>query len=203
MSEFYSPTNFDQVVPYVMGFVPKWLLLGGPADAYEAQLARKRWPGIKIVGVELNPEAVAWQHKHGWPKDCPLHQAALSDCSGLIRVDCTADDLRHGRVASGDPTQDPQAVMAVTWDDLDRLHGPFEDAILWLDIETHEWEALQGAKGLLARNAVWLVNVEMQKAVEWKNQQIDNLLRAHDFRIVGEWNWSADCWDRVYARRPL
>lgn len=201
MSDYYSPDNLSQIVPYLQGFTPKWLLLGGPADGCEAQEAVKRWPGINVVGVEPNQAAVEWQLSHGWPSNAPLYHAALSSGVGRIGVNIPNNSLRSGRVVT--KGEESEIVNSTTWDFLDRMHSPFQDAILWMDIETHEWEALQGAKRLLDRDAIWLVNVEMQGCVEEKNQAIDKMLRGYGFRIVGEWNWSVSCWDRVYAKRPL
>lgn len=194
MTKFYGPDNLSHIVPF-FPCKPKWLLLGGPASGCEAQDAVKQWPGIKIVAVEPNEEAVYWQVTHGWPKGAVLIYGALTDYDGEIAVDSPSGFLESTRVGGCGN----KVVKAVTWDKLDEVHGPFEDAILWMDIETHELEAIRGAKHILERGAVLLVNVEMQSRVAEKNAEIDAILRACDFRIVHEWNWSRTCWDRVYA----
>lgn len=202
MNQFYSPENLSHILPYLQPpwfakvVTPKWLLLGGPASGCEAQEARRQWPGIGIVAVEPNEEAVYWQMKHGWPKGAVLIHGALHDLDGPVRVSSPAGFLQSTRV-------DPHGteVLGYTWDKLDELYGPFEDALLWMDIETHELEAVRGAEGILGRRAVLLVNVEMQSRLPEKNAELDAILRRHDFRIVHEWNDSPQCWDRVYLRR--
>ena len=195
MDKFYSPDNLDHVVPF-LPCAPKWLLLGGPADGCEAQKARQRWRDIKIVGVEPNEEAVYWQMDHGWPTGAVLVHGALHDLDGPVRVSSPAGFLRSTRV-------DPNGteVLGYTWDKLDELYGPFEDAAMWLDVETHELEAVRGAIGLLERGAVVAANVEMQTRVAEKNAEIDALLRRFGFWIAHEWNVGPQCWDRVYVRR--
>lgn len=195
MSTYYSPDNLSHVFPFLSS-KPKWLLLGGPASACEAQAAVKKWKGIRVIGVEPNEEAVGWQIAHGWPKGAILLHAALSDYDGEITVSSPSGFLESTRVAdSGN-----KRVKAVTWDSLDVEHGPFEEAVLWMDIETHELEAVRGARGLLERGAIVLVNLEMQTRIAEKNAEVDALLRAYDFRIVHEWNYSRTCWDRIYKR---
>lgn len=199
MSEYYSPDNLKEIVPYLPK-TPQWLLLGGPADAREAQTARELWPSIKIIGVEPNPEAVRWQQEHGWPQDCPLLQSALSSHVGEERIQNVPGSLRSSRLADLSPDE-TGTTPTTTWDTLDRLYGPFHNALLWMDIETWEWEALQGAKELLDREAIFLINVEMQARSGHKNHAIDDLLRPYGFTIQHEWNHSPSCWDRVYVRR--
>src|SRR5207244_11987481 len=51
--------------------------------------------------------------------------------------------------------------LPISWDRLDGMCGPFDRAVLWLDVEGSELRALRGAARLLARGAVDLVNVEV------------------------------------------
>lgn len=198
MIDYYSPGNLAHVVPYLPR-EPKWLLLGGPADAAEAQEAVKRWSSVKVIGVEPNSEAVAWQLANGWPKGHPLIHAALHDRCGTLKVASPKKALRSTRVAEDGAVE----VRAVTWDSLNGLYGPFCDALLWMDIETHELEALRGAERLLAAGAILLVNVEMQASQAAKNAELEALLHHHGFTAVKDWNDSHQCWDRVWVRRPL
>lgn len=53
-------------------------------------------------------------------------------------------------------------VQTRTFDWLDRIRGPFENILLWLDCEGAEVLGLNGASGLLSRNAIKWINVEMR-----------------------------------------
>lgn len=207
--EYYSPDNLGTIVPHLHGKIPKWLILGGPADGREAQRARELWPEIKIVGVEPNPEAIAWQTKvGGWPNDCPLVQAALSYNSrnleelvyesGKLRNASTDPDAIDGN--RGNPSAVYSKVKTVTLDDLDWAYGPFEDAILWMDIEGAEWKALLGSTNLLVRRAFLLVNVEMQNRIHGLMEGVHDLLSRAGYHAVQEWNASETCRDRIYVR---
>lgn len=197
MSEFYSPDNLKEIVPF-LSQEPQWLLLGGVADAREAQTARELWPSIKIVGVEPNPAACQWQRQHDWPLDAVLVCAGLSYYTGMGVIQHDPVSLR----SSGCEEQRTprQATLMVRWGDLDAMYGPFADAILWMDIETWEWEALCGATDLLTRRVPLLINIEMQSRVDAKNQKIATLLEGLGYTAVHEWNASPSCWDRVYVR---
>lgn len=202
--DFYSPDNLLVLLPF-LDFVPQWLLLGGPADAREGRLAVELWPGINVIGVEPNKEAVDWQlaKPERWPLGHHLHHAALSDRPGTITVVAPPGWPRSTRVA--DPANEGQSnaveVGAVTWDQLDERWGPFCDAILWMDVEGWELEALRGAERLLKRGAIRVVNLEQQVAFADKNSQIEAILARHGFRAVKDWNDSPSCRDRIWVKR--
>lgn len=142
-----QPCNSGQlkgIVPFLKGRVPRWLILGGPADGDEAQTALALWPGIKVVAVEPNPEAVVWQRANGWPAEATLVEAALWYCEGTTQVlvphgflrsgSTNPERLRLNRDAEpGWKVGEVADVPTVTLDRLSRRYGPFEEAVLWLD----------------------------------------------------------------------
>lgn len=93
------------------------------------------------------------------------------------------------------------AALSVTWDYLDRLHGPFHDAVMWLDIEGSELEALYGANGLFTRKAILLVNVEMASRLEHKNARIMQFMDIHGFKVARDWNVNEAYLDRIFVLR--
>lgn len=190
---------------------PRWLFLGGPADANEAQTARRLWPGIPVVGVEPNPEAVAWQRANGWPSDAPLLHAALTDRhGGTVEVTYEPGRLRNARRSDSPDQYVPASasrritVPAVSIDGLTDLLeptlGPVEDALLWLDIEGSELLALRGAGRLLGGGRVMSINVELMDTIPGVTSGVHQLLTAAGYIAVCEWNASAACRDRVYVR---
>lgn len=183
---------------------PRWLLLGGPADGNEAQTARELWPDVRVVGVEPNPDAVAFQLANGWPRNCPLVMAALSNVAGgheVVMVNTTGTP-RHARgVIEGDDLERSWRAPATTWDAAEAAFGPFTGgAVMWLDLDGAELSALQGSVGLFRHRAVDVVNVEMQDVFRDRNEMIEGIMGWHGFRAVHEWNASATCRDRVYVR---
>ena len=57
-------------------------------------------------------------------------------------------------------------VPAVTLDSMSEQYGPFQNAVLCLDIEGAEVEALKGAEQLLQRGAIKVFNAEVFNTTE-------------------------------------
>ncbi len=206
-SKFYNDGQLSELF-YPMENLPepKWLLLGGPGSGNEAQTAIKKWPNLKGIGVELNPDAITFQRANEWP-DWPLIFGALWSSLTSVPLANPGTDLLHGSVHHG-PTplgQTPLRVPGTTWDFLDEVYGPFEDAILWMDIEGSELEALQGSQRLLSRKAIMVANLELlsrEGENRWERiNVIHHIMEANGFQIAKIWNQSDFCQDRVYVRR--
>lgn len=199
--EFYSPGQLSVIYPYIKTWTPRWLLLGGPADANEAQTAVARWPGINVIGVELNEEAVKWQLAHDWPRSHFLFYRALAERTG-DDVHVALGSIRNGCVV--EPSEENKTtVLTISWDKLDSLYGPFSEAILWMDIEGSEYKALLGARNLFERGAIRLVNIEQMVRNGDKSNNIaaDQFLHHYGFVPVHDWNKSETCWDRIFVRK--
>ena len=208
MDEFYSPGHLATIYPFLEGLLePEWLLLGGPADANEAQTAREKWPSIKVVGVDPNPDVIPWQKAHGWPEGQPIIYAALSDKVGTVRMANTGSTLRHASLYLPElypdrSLEDFSAVVpSVSWDSLDVEYGPFRKAILWMDVEHSEYNGLLGALGIIARGDVLLINVEEMLDNPGNAPLIQPLLESYGYHVVHEWNACATCRDRIYMKR--
>jgi FkbM family methyltransferase len=200
MSEYYNQDQLLEAVRH-LDIVPKWLILGGPADGNEAQAAVKRWPGIKVVGFEPNPEAGAWQKEHGWPKDQPLLNFALSDRVGKVQIWMPEGHLRSASIDpvryAGVPDKTMKEVQTTTLDRSDTLLGPFEECFLWLDIEGAELEALRGAERVLKESRACMISVELLPRREAENIRLKQLLWGFDYMPFRWWT-EIDC---LFVRR--
>lgn len=202
----YNPGQFERVVPFLPE-PPQWLILGGPADGDEAQTAARLFPGLRVLGVEPLRDACDWQAQNGWPGE--LLRAALWSTTGKVQIMHGRGEnaLRQSYVTEGVGSE---YVKAVTLDQLDVDHGPFDKAVLWLDIEGAELEALRGGPRLLASGRVMLVNVEMSRERPKLAWEIHVLLKSHGFEFAHQWHWevepqdvsTAPYKDCVYVRRP-
>lgn len=160
------------------------------------------------MGVEPNPEAREWQLSVGrWPRDCVLLPDALSDKVGTCELVYEPGRLRNastdGAAVDGNKTNANARFIEVnttTLDTLDDLYGPFDEAVVWLDIEGAEYRALLGAERLLARRSVLLFNLEMLSRVPDLMDGIKMLMTKHGYSAVKEWNVSGSCRDRIYTR---
>ena len=191
MNYVYASGQLSSIFPFIDN--PKWLIVGGPDESNEVHTARSQWPDIKVIGIEPNPKAVQWQHGNGWPEDCPLIHAALSYYIGSTQLN--SPDMKHGTImpeciehqlSQPHLPSDVTEVDTVTLDHLDEQYGPFEDAILWLDIEGAEHWALLGAVNLLRSGRVHLINVEMQPRTYAPHltEEVDPFLKQYGYKHV-------------------
>ncbi len=208
MPDYYSPGQLSVIYPFLKQ-PPRWLLLGGPADANEAQTAKAKWPDIKIIGVEANAEAVRWQIEQGeWPEGMLLLPMALSDsCGTKEMVFQPGVGVRNASLGSlqveGNRNNTDCKIVDVsttTFDRLDQLYGPFEEAIMWIDIESSELPAIKGSIELLKRGAIRLINAEGMIHHKEDNEELEQILYSYGFKSVKDWNDSPDCRDRIYIR---
>lgn len=203
----YNAGQFRNLNRYLR-FVPQWLLLGGPADADEAQTFVADYPSGNVIAVEPCRQMVEWQRANRFPSDGRLIHAALSDYVGSAELTVPQNEYRCSSIVNAAAVLNREAkaaielVPTVTLDALRQQYGPFPDAILWLDIEGAEPRALRGAANLLASGDVRLINVEvMFRDVETVGKEIDDLLMAAGYYNTDHWDVSSgNHYDAVYLR---
>lgn len=198
---WYNSRQVEVIYPHLLR-TPKWLILGGPADGNEAQCLRQRYPELRVLGVEPFQPMCDWQRAHDWPANQPLLCQALAAKPGPVVLHTLSTAPRCGTLVPGEtPRPDQQTIPGVTLDQLDKRYGPFEDAILWLDIEGAEYDALCGATRLLERpGAVQLINVELTDSRPEQTKQLPQFFAEHGFQLVHTWNKQAGlCCDQIYV----
>lgn len=199
--KIYNPGQFSVVYKFIHK-EPKWLILGGPSTANEAQTAVKKWPNLKVIGVEPLYEAVEWQMQHGWPlRNGSLIQAALADKVGQETLILNPTNAQAPSLAGWPGARGPELIVQVTTiNRLDETHGPFEDAIIWLDIEGAEYRALRGADKLFDRKQVLLVNVEITASRPQHTVDLETMFANLGFKLVHTWNVQPGLVeDRIYV----
>ena len=146
------------VIPFLK-FTPRWFIDCGPGSGAEAEEIREKWPEVSILGLDPSPigfEAASIL----FPAD---ENSRLLNV-GVWEHDCRLalrkpDDLLHStfRELPGKTVE----VTARSLDSLDKEFGPFDNALLWIDIEGSEERALLGAKELMERGAIKAINIEV------------------------------------------
>jgi FkbM family methyltransferase len=196
----YAPGQIRHVVEYLPR-PPGWLVLGGPSDGDEAMVARQLWPGVHVVAFEPSARLAAWQRANGFPADGRLLRCALADRDGPAPFYPDPSGGTAGGTLRAGVYPDPEPVDCVTLDWADRVCGPFEDALLWLDIEGGEAAALRGAAGLLGSGRVLAVNVETCARTPGDTAGVRRLLSGAGLTLVDEWNrYSGAHQDELWVR---
>lgn len=175
-----------------------WFILGG-ADhtGAEAVHLHKKFPRIKMLGIEPNPEFVKKiVEEIGFPGT--VVEAALWDRDGETLTLSKPNHLGPSCYSVCRPKDAPDGegnpnintlckVSTITLDTLDEQHGPFTNAALWLDIEYAEVKALLGAKKLLASGRVKLLNIET--FLQHQLKDVLDILYPLGYRLRRVWNW--------------
>lgn len=200
-SVVYNPAQLKQVIRWLPS-APKWLLLGGPSNADEAQTAAGLWPEVRVLACEPSERLRRWQETWGFPRPPQgvLLPHALSDVVSSA-VFWPVDGPSGGAmVEQPGISLAPVKVLTTTLDQLEHERGPFVDALLWLDIEGHELPALRGGAELLRSGRVLLINVEVCDRTPENTTAISKLLTACGYALRDHWNNSGPYHDEVWTR---
>ncbi len=151
---------------------PKTLLnIGvGPIPHNEAEVFNKRWPKMRIIGLEPHVHVFKQRHKNYPGK---LYQWALWSIPCLKTL--TVVRQSKGKSSMLEPDErwigkwsyksekvcSQEIVVCVTMDQLDEALGFPKDIFLWMDIEGAELEALKGGRRLLESGRVKWINLEV------------------------------------------
>lgn len=188
----------------------EWFILGGTAQELEAQTLATQYPNVKYIGFEPNPESAKAQNEYlGFPGK--VHQCALwrNETDKLELTLPLGHNPARGSVCRPDNSPDLQmvtewqtySVKPRTLDSLSDEFGPFNNAVLWLDIEYAELPALEGATRLLDR--VLMVNLETHCHIGLA--PISTLLAKRGLYMERVWNIGEithkDAQDYIFIRK--
>lgn len=188
----------------------EWFVIGGPSVDLEAQAVKERYPHVKCIGFEPNTESVRKQtHELAFPG--PLFPYALWRKNEKVMLDIPQRGSQCGSICRPDNcpeawtpvTAEKYEVQGRTLDSLSDEYGPFNNAVLWLDIEYAELYALQAADRLLSRTLLLNVETFNHRALP----DINRILYRHKLILRQVWNFgqhaTSDAQDYVYIREDL
>ena len=175
----------------------KLFIVGGTADGNEAQTITRAHPNVKCLGFEPNPKMFKIQTEMNFPGKLLTHALWHSNGPGVLKM--PHDLARSASVCRDldDHGCELQQVELRTLDSLEGEEGPFDDCVLWVDIECAELQSLYGATRLLTERKVLLINAEIMS--EKEERDIDDFLTLCNFTKIHRWNNSMpNKWDVVY-----
>lgn len=199
----YEENQFTKIVQWLPE-PPKWFILGGPADANEAQTAVSIFLDLKVVAVEPLQVNVDWQLENGFPSDGVLVLKALGERSEVVSMFIPPSSESSHRASSLDKAHEGYGtkiwVETTTIDSLNERYGPFDKCLLWLDIEGSEYPALLGASRLLSEGKVIGVNIEVARRDPESAAKIDQLLKSYGLTQSFIWNERETHYDCFYRK---
>lgn len=187
----------------------RWFIVGGTADGDEAQTVHAKYPDVRCIGFEPNREFANIQNSQLsfpgivypialWSSNTDLDLVTPSGATARSASVC----MHHGRpdvpnFVAGDTVRVP----ARSLDSLSSELGPFENVVLWIDIEGAETETLRGATSLLESGQIKLINLECFAHIQLPC--INRLLSYYGFMLQKVWNIGMvagrDAQDYIYA----
>lgn len=169
----------------------------GVADVNtEAWWAKEFWQDIPIFGFE--PCDTKWRYLHSYPGE--LNKMAVTDSVGVFHGYMNNHDFK---IKAEEDEKDPYrkvTMESTTIDELDSIHGPFNNIFIWADIEGGELTLLRGAKKVLSEGRVSAINIEM-----WPVPPIDgwptpeetiDYLKGFGYNIVFGSEGDYESWER-------
>ena len=197
MSEVYAPGQ-AMVLTSFFSRPPKWFIVAGPANADEAQTVKALFPKCVCLGVEPSEAMVRWQLAHGFPGE--LVPMGLADAAGLREI--VIPPKQENRSSMVRPCGGgTHKVATTTLDALDLVHGPFERAVLWADIEGMELPMLRGAEECFARGAFDLVNIEVMPDERPDDvPEFEAFFKRHGLALAHEWDWQCSRRNQIWRK---
>lgn len=173
-SRICVPAATNQITPYVLleqedwfedeiRFVRRWLRpgmravdVGASFGMYTLAMARAVGSSGRVWAFEPTPGAADHLQRSLELNDCghvELHRAAVSDRDRVLTLAAGADSELNAIVAAGAGAGNLIQVPAVTLDRIAASWGRVGIDFVKLDVEQHEFEAIQGAGAFLTANS--------------------------------------------------
>jgi FkbM family methyltransferase len=197
----YQENQLVECMSYINESIPiSWFILGGPSDGNEAQGIVKLLPKINILGCEPYKPMYQWQLDHDWPiSNGQLLGIALGNKECKMALNIDEDKPRCSSFMQERTSNLKEIVSVDTIDNLSLKYGPFTNIFLWLDIEGHEYEALEGAEELFACNEINIINLEILERRAEHTEKIEKFMKWYGMIEIKRWNIHTNSHhDRLY-----
>ena len=182
MSDIYAPEQARAIYKY-WPREARYFIVGGPADANEAQTIKGKFPKTVCVGFEPNKELFDIQ-KNDLDFPGKLFPYALWNTDTELEIKVPLGNIRAGRVSKSENPM-KNTICGRSLDSLSQELGPWENVVIWLDIEGSEIRALVGAHKLL--KTTLLLNLEVYGISE-NLSKFTRLLYSYGFKEIHRWN---------------
>lgn len=145
----------------------------------EAKLFKNKFPNIKIIGLEPNPETFNnrketyvgdFINKGLWSENKELEFYMAKDYGRSSFLEADESWAKRKKVEIVNKIN----VECITLDDLDQQYDYPKDIFLWMDVEGSELEVLKGGINLLKSNRLKYIDLEISIMKRRKNEPSEN-----------------------------
>lgn len=182
MTKYYEDGQVKKIFSYCPEIVD-WFIIGGPADANEAQVFKRHYPRCCVLGFEPNAVQYQFQKDNDFPGQ--LSNKALWSLVTHISFTVPGGNNRCGSSVHVPPDSGTVSVETDTLDIWAIQNNSPNNIVLWIDIEGAELECLKGARNLLREHRIKLLNVEVSNSTR---ADIIDYLIGYKYLITEEWN---------------
>lgn len=151
---------------------------------------RELWPKARIIGVE--PLAEHWREMRKFDRepDVMIRGAVYHTEDEQLTFHLNYEPDQRATIYGlpiGVKNEITREIPTVTLDGIAKRYGPFPNAMLWMDIEGGEYEALRCASLLTDHGAIRWINVELnfctpRNLPPWA--LVNSTLEGYDFRLL-------------------
>lgn len=166
---------------------PSVFIEAGCREATASKEIKRRLPECSVFAYEAGKESFDLFHHSICSAGVEHINMAISDTKGEGVFYKHNQGLTYGNnslVVRNEPGW--ETAQKVQKDTLDNLHyDPNETFCLWIDVEGHGYEVLQGASNILKNTK--LIMIEVEQLQFWKDQKLDTEiieLLSEDFKIL-------------------
>jgi FkbM family methyltransferase len=161
---------------------PSWAIMVGVGKGKDVPVFKQIWPNIKLVGIEPLTQYI--EMNADFPGE--IVQCAVGSEPGNRKLyyAYNRDQRASFYEIPGLPKEQYDEVNVRTLDDIEATTGPWHDAIMWLDIEGAEVEAI-GNSNVMSSGKVRWVNVELTFVPQKKSAAV-----AYETDDVLRYNWN-------------
>lgn len=198
MIEIYNPGQAEKMI-HCVNFLPDWFIDAGPANGNEAHIFKKRWPTISVLGLEPGRASIEDALALIYPGILIQKAMWSSDCRKAIYK---SDQSRSASLMRSEGSTSSDDVDCVTLATLSATYGPFTNAVLWLDVEGSEIDALEGGRNLILSGAIRLANVEVYDGGGSPEHegQVNDWMKSVGMGLVLSYERNGFHHDNVYRR---
>ena len=187
----------------------------GPRSHCEAQVFKKLWPNIRVIGLEPNIDVFRDR-----VADYPgvLYPWALWSTPSVKKLMVVPTHPGRSSLLSPHPQWDGRKnfdigktckeilISCVTLDQLDEALNFPTGIFLWMDIEGSEFEALKGGRSLLASGRVEWIDMEVshktRRVGEPSEDSLSDHLKGYGFSIKCQYNYGTVFHNTLYTSLP-
>ena len=170
---------------------PRTIILAGTGRGEEIPVMRKLYRRARIIGIDPLEEHWRYMRKFEQLPDVIIRGALYHTEGQKLTFHLNYEPDQRATIYDLPvpiESEITRKVQTVSLEGVIERHGPVKDALLWIDIEGGEYEALRCSTALAAQKAIQYINVELnfmppRNMPPWA--KVNDVLESFGYRMAG------------------